>query len=84
MNRENSLLAKVDPYKQALEAMNKVEGFGVLSDVATDVLSNLSDAFRKGVADAVMRMHKCYYGNRKMSAHLFQVMKDVYGEDGWF
>lgn len=64
--------------------MYGVEHFGITSKEAGILLTDLSDAFRKGVADAVMRLHKHYYKKNKMPQHLCQVMKDVYGEGGWF
>ncbi len=83
--RENSLLNKIDPYYQARVALDSVEEFGCVSTIAYKVLDDLSEAFRKGVADAVRRLHK-HYHNKKMplSLNAFQIMKDVYGEDGWF
>ncbi len=84
MDREQSLLAEIDPYKQALKALHGVEPFGIVSGEATKLLTDLSDAFRKGVADAVRRLHQQYYRKNKMPQHLFTVMKDVYGEGGWF
>ena len=82
--QEQSLLTQIDPYKQAFKAMYGVENFGVTSKGAGILLSDLSDAFRKGVADAVMRLHKRYYKENKMPPNLFEVMEEVYGEGGWF
>ncbi len=84
MKTEPSLLDKIDPYKQALKAMHGVEKFGVTSKGAGILLTDLSDAFRKGVADAVLRLHQRYYKKEKMPPCLFEIMKEVYGEDGWF
>ena len=64
--------------------MHEVEGFGIISGEATELLTDLSDAFEKGVADAVSRLHKHYYKKNKMPQHLFQVMKEVYDAEGWF
>lgn len=82
--QEQSLLVKVNPYRQALKAMGGVQNFGITSKVASILLSDLSDAFEKGVADAVMRLHQHYYKKGKMPQHLFEIMKEVYGEGGWF
>ena len=84
MSRENSLLAQIDPYKQALRAMYGVEHFGIVSKEATCLLNDLSGAFRKGVADAVVRLHRQYHEKGAMPQRLSDVMKEVYGEGGWF
>jgi len=82
--RESSLLHRIDPYRQASQAMYSIEGFGIVSSQATRILNDLSDAFREGVADAVSRLHQHYYKKEKMPANLFEIMRDVYGEKGWF
>ena len=82
--KKQSLLTQIDPYRQALIAMHGVEHFGVTSKEAGILLNDLSDAFHKGVADAVMRLHKHYYKKSKMPQCLFQIMEEVYGEGGWF
>ncbi|KKL98736.1 hypothetical protein LCGC14_1821370 [marine sediment metagenome] len=83
MNEER-LLDEIDPYYQALKGLNSIEAFGKTSNEAHGLLQDLRDAYRKGIADAVVRLHQHYYKKNKMPMHLFEIMQEVYGEGGWF